>query len=90
MTTSQSPIELLKAQADAIAKSLKAASRGEKVANDPAGKIAASLTRGYFKAGIVMDDKIITLDIPWSTIRETDEATLSAWIVEHMRGKVPN
>jgi hypothetical protein len=65
---------------------LKAALRGGKVANDPAGKIAAALKRDSIKFGIVMDDKIITVDMPWSTVRETDEAGISEWIVEHMRG----
>ena len=89
MTTSNSPLKKLKAQADGIASALKAASRGEKVANDPAGKIAAALARDSVTFGIVMDDKIVKVDMPWKTIRETDEPGISAWIVEHMAGRAP-
>jgi len=85
VTTSASPLHKIKAQADNIATMLKAASRGEKVANDPAGKIAASLTRGSVTFGIVMDDQIIKIEMPWSIVRETSEAGIAEWIVGHMR-----
>ncbi|MBI3677914.1 MAG: hypothetical protein HY243_15000 [Proteobacteria bacterium] len=65
---------------------MKAAERGEPVANDPAGKIAAARERESVTVGVVMDDKIIKLDIPWSTIRETSEAGMSEYIVAQMRG----
>lgn len=42
MTTSQSPLRVLKAQADTIAAKLKAVERGEKIADDPRGKLVAS------------------------------------------------
>ena len=86
MSTAQSPTWKLKAEADKMAKIIKSVERGEKVAADPAGKMAAALARGSVKFGIVMDDKIITIDMPTATIRETDEAGISEWIVEHMRG----
>ena len=87
MTTSHSPLRKIKAQADNIAVALKAAARGEKIANDPAGKIAAALTRDAVTFGIVMDDKIVKVTMPWTIIRETDEAGISEWIVGHMRGE---
>lgn len=89
MTTSKSPLRKLKAQADNMASVLKAASRGEKVASDPAGKIAASIAKGEIAFGVVMDDKIVKITMTWATIRETDEAGISAWIVEYMRGTTP-
>ncbi len=85
MTTSASPLAKLKAQADQIATRLKGM-----VSADPAtlpDKVRAALDKPAIKFGIVMDDKIITVEMPWATIRETDEAGISAWIVEHMRGK---
>lgn len=89
MTTSKSPLRKLKAQADNIAKIMKAIERGEKVAADPAGKIAAALARGLVKFGIVMDDKVITLEMPTTLIRASSEAAISEWIVNYMRGIQP-
>lgn len=86
MTTSQSPLRVLKAQADKIAKTLKAAERGEAVADDPAGKIAASLARGFVKLAVAMDDKIVTIEMPWSKVRETSEAGMSEYVLDLMRG----
>jgi hypothetical protein len=86
MTTSQSPLRVLKAQADKIAQTMKAIERGEQVTNDPAGKIAASKARGVFKPGIVMDDKIITIEITWDRVKETSEVALAEYILRQMRG----
>lgn len=85
MTTRNSPLWRLRQQADNMAKMLKAAERGEKVANDPAGKIAAALKRGEITFGIAMDDKIIKVTMPFATIRDTDEAGISEWILAQMR-----
>lgn len=86
MTTSGSPLPKIKAQADATAARLKAIERGAPVANDPAGKIDAARQRGFIKFGIVMDDKVITVEMPWATIRDLTEAGISEYIVELMRG----
>lgn len=83
MTTSRSPLRVLKAQADRIAKMLKQAERGELV--DPTGKVAAALERETFKTVVVMDDKVLTIELPWSTIRETSEAGISEFILKQMR-----
>lgn len=86
MTTAQSPLRVLKAQAVAIATKLKAAARGDKIADDPGGKIAAALARDSFTFAVVMDDKIIKIEMPWKMIRETSEPALVEWIVAQMRG----
>jgi len=86
MSTSRSPGRVLKAQADKIAAMLKAAERGEKIDMRFAAKIAEARTKPFFKMGIVMDDKIVTITMPWETIQGTDESGLSAWIVKQMRG----
>lgn len=85
MTTKHSPAAALKAQADQIAHTLKRAERGQKIDVRFAEKIAEARGRESLKVGIVMDDGVVTLDLPWSTIREESEAGLSAFIVGQMR-----
>jgi hypothetical protein len=85
VTTRHSPIKTLKAQADKIAGMLKAAERGEKINSTFAEKIAAARGKPGLKFGIVMDDKVITIDMPWLTISSTTEAGLSEYIVNQMR-----
>lgn len=86
MITSQSPRSAIKAQSDMIAKLLKAVERGERPIEDIGGKIAASLASGKVKAGIVMDDKLVTLEMPWIMIKATSEVGLSEMIGRYMRG----
>lgn len=86
MTTSCSPLRALKAQADAIAKSLKAISRGENPVEDRGGKLAAARGRESVKFGVVMDDKVLTIDMTWARIRETSEVGIAEYILKHMRG----
>ena len=86
MTTARSPLRILKAQADKIAQTVKAIERGEDVgAADPGGKIAAARGRESFKVGIVMDDKVITIEMPWALIRETSEVGIAEYILDQMR-----
>ena len=85
MTTKHSPLSALKAQADKIAATLKAAERGEKIDVRFAEKIDAARGKDVFKVGIVMDDKVIMIDMPWATIRSASEAGLSEYIVRQMR-----
>lgn len=85
MTTRHSPVKALKAQADKIASMLKAAERGKPINATFAAKIAAARGKPSLKFGVVMDDKVITVDMPWSTISETSEAGLSEFIVRQMR-----
>ena len=85
MTTRYSPISALKAQADKIAAALKAAERGDKIDARFAEKIVAARANPSFKVGIVMDDKVITIEMLWTTIRSTDEAGLAEYILRLMR-----
>ena len=87
MTTSRSPLRVLKVQADKIAATIKAAERGEKIADVRfAEKIEAARSKESFKTGIVMDDKLITIEMTWALIRATSEAGLSEYILKQMRG----
>lgn len=85
MTTKDSPLSAIKVQADKIAVILKAAERGEKFDMRFAQKIADARARGTFKFAIVMDDKVVSVEMPWSIIRDTDEAGISEYIVNQMR-----
>jgi len=85
MTTAQSPIRALKAQAKRMATLLKAAERGEPIANDPGGKIAAARAGNSVTFAVVMDDKILSIEMPWVTIRETTEAGIAEFILNQMR-----
>lgn len=86
MTTKHSPLSALKAQADKIAATLKAAERGEKIDVRFAEKIAAARDKESFKVGIVMDDQVIIIEMPWATIRSTSEVGLAEYILKQMRG----
>lgn len=85
MTTKHSPPSVLKRQADQIAATLKKAERGEKIDARFAEKVAAARAKEGIKVGVVMDDKVITLDLPWATIRGTTEAGLSEYILRQMQ-----
>jgi len=85
MTTARSPLRVLKSQADNIAKIVKAIERGENPTEDRGGKLAAARNRDSVKFGVVMDDKILTIDMPWVTIRETSEVGIAEYILKHMR-----
>jgi hypothetical protein len=85
VTTSHSPISRLKAQAAKIAAMLKAAERGDTIDARFAEKIAAARGLEVFKVGIVMDDKVITIEMPWTMIRKTSEAGITEFILQRMR-----
>jgi hypothetical protein len=85
MTTARSPLPVLIEQANKIAARLKAVDRGEKVVDDPLGKIAASRASGSLAFAVIMDDKILKITMRWSTIRETTEAGLAEYILAKMR-----
>lgn len=86
MTTSHSPLRVLKAQADKIAQTIKAVERGENPIEDRGGKIAAARSKDTFKVGVMMDDKLIMIDLSWATIREHSEVGLAEYILKLMRG----
>ncbi|TXH45615.1 MAG: hypothetical protein E6Q97_31185 [Desulfurellales bacterium] len=79
MTTKNSPLRQLKAQADAIAASIKAVERGDLPAK-PGSEDKPSL-----KFGVVMDDKVITIEIGRAAIKASSEAGLSEYILRLMR-----
>lgn len=87
MTTSRSPLRILKAESDGIAKTLKAIARGENPAEDRGGKLAAARNRASVKFGVVMDDKFLSIDLSWATIRETSEVGIAEYILKQMRGQ---
>lgn len=75
MTTSASPLRLLKEQADKIAAVVKAADHGDKI-------------EGSLKIGVVMDDKTMTIEFPWAAIRSTSEADIAAFVLKQMQGQL--
>lgn len=85
MTTAHSPLRVLKAQADKIAATLKAAERGENIDVRFAEKIEAARKTDSFVVGVMMDDKIIKIEMPWTTIRSTSEVALAEYILDQMR-----
>jgi hypothetical protein len=85
MTTALSPLRVLKAQADKIAKTVKEIERGENPTEDRGGKLAAARNRGSIRFGVVMDDKVLTIDMTWATIRGFGEVALSEYILKQMR-----
>jgi hypothetical protein len=89
VSTSQSPAWKLKAEADKMARMLKSAELGEKLPHDPGGKMAAARKRDAIKFGVVMDDKIITIEMTWAKIKEMSEDGISEFIVNYMRGGQP-
>lgn len=84
MSTSKSPTQLLRKQANEIANTLKRAERGEKIHGMFQAKIDAARKTDVFKVGVMMDDKIITLTLPWAMINELPEAKLSDFILAQM------
>lgn len=84
MTTKNSPIEELRSQAATIANYLKRAERG-KLNHIP--KVAEARRREYFQPAIVMDDKVLTPRILWTTIKAMAEVELTDWIVSQMQEK---
>lgn len=88
MTTSRSPLHVLREQARTTAANLKRAAEGVPVAPDPAGKIKSSLARGTIKFAVVMDDKVIKFEMEWKTIREMSAVELGDVILEQMKKSV--
>lgn len=85
MTTARSPLRVLKAQADNIAKIVKAVERGENPIEDRGGKIASARNKESVKFGIVMDDKIIMIEMPWTLIRKSSEVGIAEYVLKQMR-----
>ncbi len=92
MTTSLSPLKALKAQANHIAEMLKRFERGEKIDVRFAEKLEAARARESFKFAVVMDDKTVIIEMPWTVMRDTTQDALEEYIVDQMRGSrdIPN
>ena len=85
MTTKHSPLRVLKAQADRIAAVLKAIDRGDEIETPFAEKIKAARSRNIFKFGIIMDDAVITIEMPWEKVRTMSEVGIAEYILQQMR-----
>lgn len=85
MTTKSSPLRVLRAQAKKIAAAIKAAERGEPVPATFAQKLAEARDKETVSVGIIMDDKVVKLDLSWATIRSTSEAGLAEYVLGLMR-----
>ena len=85
MTTKESPLRVLKSQAERIAKSLAAFERGEAIDVRFAERLKAARDKEIVKIGIVMDDKIITLDMPWTVIKSSGEVAMTEYLLNMMR-----
>lgn len=81
MSTSNSPIEKLRTEARRMAVVMKDR-------NHP--KVQQARKKDKFKTGIVMDDKIITLELSWIYIDGISEDDLVDYIVRLMKGEKPN
>jgi hypothetical protein len=90
MTTSHSPLRVLKAQADIVAQALKAAERRDLIVPGQFGPYGAKFTeardRDQVVFGIAMDDKFLKIEMTWATIKATSEAGISEYILRQMRG----
>lgn len=53
--------------------------------SDAADRIKASLAKGVVKFGVVMDDKVFTIEMTWRKIRETGEIAMAEFILRQMR-----
>lgn len=86
MTTKHSPLSQLRTQAERIAMMLKRAERGELIpAQYGALRIEAARQLPTFKTGLVMDDKVVTIELTWTRIAETTEPALAEYILDLMR-----
>jgi hypothetical protein len=85
MTTKHSPLRVLKSQADEIARRLVAFERGEITHDEFHAKLLAARKADSLKLGIFMDDKLITVEIAWATIKATGEVAMSEYILKLMR-----
>ena len=78
MTTSQSPTNVLKKQAERIAKLLKQGVRGE---------LPNFQKKDPIKFGVIMDDKVFTIEIGWQKVCDSTEYALTEMILREMKGK---
>lgn len=85
MTTKNSPIHQLRKQARQIAGILAKAERGEKVEALFAEKLEEARNKPGVKVGVVMDDKVVIIEMAWERIRNTTQHAMEEYIVGLMR-----
>jgi len=81
MSTKNSPLRVIRTEAASIAYNLKALERGERPNNYMAEKLEAARSKPVIKIGLIMDDKVITIEISWDKIRGTSEAAMTEYIM---------
>lgn len=69
-----------------MARILKDVAAGKSVVEDKGGKLAASLASGRVKAAVVMDDKVIAIEMEWAIVRATSQLALAELLFKNMRG----
>lgn len=79
MTNASSPPHVLRAQARKIAVTLKGAQDGSP---DSTIKLADTV-----KFGVVMDDKVITIEMAWTSIRDFTIEGLTEYVLKQMQGE---
>lgn len=78
MTTKNSPVSELKRQAKEMVRQLR-------IANATRVRIPPAMRAKSIKFGIVMDDKVLTIEMDWSAIDESTDVQLVEFIVKQMR-----
>jgi len=86
MATSNTPAKILRMHSDRIAHIMKDLEAGQPVKDGISSKIAASKASGVFRPLVAMDDKLVVIEIPWTTVRNLSESELSAFIFDLMQG----
>lgn len=85
MTTAQSPVRRLRAQAVQIAKMLKAAEQGKPTGAFNPGKLLEARQRADITFAVCMDDKTLKITMLWTTIAKISEAGLVEYILRQMQ-----
>jgi hypothetical protein len=85
MTTARSPLRALRAQAKTVAATLKAAERGQPLGTKHDEKVVAARANETVTFAVVMDDKILKIEMAWTKIRETSEAGIAEYVLNQMR-----
>lgn len=89
MTTARSPLSKLKKQASEISAILKEVERGGDVGDlDPDDKLGrARREKPSIEVAVVMDDKILKIELTWAAVRDTTEAGLTEFILGRMSAR---
>lgn len=83
MTNASSPITILRAQARRAALAMKTAEK------TGVGVKAGAREKPEVKFAVVMDDKVITIEMEWTSIRDLTVEGLTTFIVREMQKEAP-